>query len=117
MQETFSQASENVNVRMQMHKCTKQWRNLCEEGLYPQSKGVARIFGWGALSGAKQQIVRLASRVRRREVPPIMGAAPLRGFGGQAHGGGTGAKPPENFQDLMLILDPESTCKWHCKKN
>ena len=27
-----------------------------------------------------------------------------------------GAKPPENFQDFMLILDPESTCKWHCNK-
>ena len=22
----------------------------------------------------------------------------------------------ENFQDFMLILDPESTCKWHCNK-
>ena len=30
--------------------------------------------------------------------------------------GGLGAKPPENFQDFMLILDPESTCKWHCNK-
>ena len=22
----------------------------------------------------------------------------------------------ENFHDFMLILDPESTCKWHCDK-
>ena len=41
----------------------------------------------GAQSGAKQQIVRLASRVRRREVPPIelqlwSGAHPLKGLGG-----------------------------------
>ena len=28
----------------------------------------------------------------------------------------TAAKPPENVQDFMLILDPESTCKWHCNK-
>ena len=23
----------------------------------------------------------------------------------------------ENFQDFMLILDPESTCKWYCNKS
>ena len=27
-----------------------------------------------------------------------------------------GAKPPENLWDFMLILDPESTCNWHCNK-
>ena len=42
------------------------------------------------------------------------GATP---FGGKAPGGGLGAKPPEIFQEFMLILDPESTCKWHCNKN
>ena len=74
------------------------------------AEGVAKIFGRGALSGAKQQIVRLASRVRRREVPPIelllwSGAQPS-----------LGANPPENFQDFVLILDPESTCEWHFNK-
>ena len=29
----------------------------------------------------------------------------------------SGAQPPENFQGFMLILDPESTCNWHCNKN
>ena len=24
--------------------------------------------------------------------------------------------PPENSRDFMLILDSESTCKWHCSK-
>ena len=28
-----------------------------------------------------------------------------------------GAKPPDNFKDFMIILYPESTCKWHCNKN
>ena len=60
----------------------------------------------GALSGAKQQVVRLASRVRRRKVPPIE----LRLWSGARQLGGLGAKPP------LLILDPESTCKWHCNK-
>ena len=46
-------------------------------------QGVARIFGSGTLSGAKQR---------------------------------SGGCNPENFQDSMLILDPESTCKWHCNK-
>ena len=27
-----------------------------------------------------------------------------------------GARPPENVQDFMLILDLESTCKCHCNK-
>ena len=76
-------------------------------------KGVARISGRGALSGAKQHIVRLASRVRPREVPPIelrlwTGARPPFGVWGRS--------PPENFQDFKLMLDPESTCKWHCNK-
>ena len=30
---------------------------------------------------------------------------------------GLGTKPPvENSQDFMLILDAESTCKWHSNK-
>ena len=36
--------------------------------------------------------------------------------GGAASFEGQGAKPPENFQNLMLILDPDSTCKWLCNK-
>ena len=26
------------------------------------------------------------------------------------------AKPPEHFQDFMIILDLKSTCKSHCNK-
>ena len=37
----------------------------------------------------------------------VRGATPL-GLGGRS--------PPENFQDFMLILDPESTCNGHCNK-
>ena len=37
-----------------------------------------------------------------------LGAKPLVGVRGQS--------PPENFQDFMFILDPESTYKWHCNK-
>ena len=70
----------------------------------------------GALSGATQQIVRLASQVGRRELPPIelrllSGVLPPPPLGANPP---VGAKPPENFQDFMLILDQESTCKWHC---
>ena len=36
--------------------------------------------------------------------------------GGATLFGGLGARPPDNFHDFMLILDPESTCKWHCNK-
>ena len=36
--------------------------------------------------------------------------------GRKASGGGLGGEAPGNYQDLMLILDPESTCKWHCNK-
>ena len=43
----------------------------------------------------------------RRETP----------FWGKAPGGGKGTKPTENFQDFMIILDPESTCKWHCNRS
>ena len=67
----------------------------------------------GALSGAKQQVVRLASRVRRRELPPTE----LRLWsGGTTPLGVLEAKPPVGFRDFMLILDPKSTCKWHCHK-
>ena len=38
------------------------------------------------------------------------------GSGALPQWGVRGAKPPENFQGLMLILDPESTCNWHCIK-
>ena len=53
-----------------------------------------------------EHIVRLASRVRRHEVPPIelrlwSGAQPLTGFWGSG-----GRSPPENFQVFMLIFDP-----------
>ena len=46
------------------------------------------------------------------------GATPL-GVWGQIPSSSVGVRgrsPPENFQDFMLILDPESTCKWHCNK-
>ena len=53
-------------------------------------KGVARIFGRGALSGAKRQTVRIFSRVRQREVPPMelhlgQGAQPPMWLGWQSH--------------------------------
>ena len=35
---------------------------------------------------------------------------------GSPQRGVRGAKPPENLQGFMLILDPESTCNWHCNK-
>ena len=75
----------------------------------------------GALSGAKQQVVRLASRVRRREVPPIKlqlwsgGATPLGGLGAKPPVG-LGCEVPGKFSGFYVILDPESTCKWHCNK-
>ena len=86
------------------------YMQLC--GNYMQGRS-QNFWQRGALSGAKQHIVRLASRVRRREVPPIE----LRLWsGGATPFGGLEAKPPENIQDFMLILDPESTCKWHSNK-
>ena len=81
------------------------------------TQGRSQVFlTGGALSGAKQQIVRLASRVRWREEskielrgaqPPLRAKPPVLV---------RGAKPPENFQDFKLILDPESTCKWNSNK-
>ena len=47
----------------------------------------------------------------------LRGRNPLWGFGGKAPVGFRGVKPQGKIcQDFMLMLDPESTCKWHCNK-
>ena len=59
-------------------------------------KGVARILGRGSAIWSE-----------------ATDSATL-GVGDKAPGRGLGMRsPPENFQDFMFILDPESTCK--CK--
>ena len=44
------------------------------------------------------------------------GAQPHSGIWGKLRWEVRGSKPPENFQGVMLILDPESTCKRHFNK-
>ena len=86
-------------------------------------KGVARIFGWGSAiwSKATDSVTCFASEAVQsafdRATDVVRGAQLPLGFWGRSPWWGVrGAKPPENLQDLLIILDPESTCKWHCSK-
>ena len=74
------------------------------------------MFGWGSAiwSEVTDSATCFASEAARSAADRV--TAVVRGFGGKAPGGVRGAKPPENFQDFMIILDRESTCKWHCNK-
>ena len=60
----------------------------------------------GALSGVMRQIVRFFCTSEALIELLLDSGASKRGLAG---------RPPVNFQDFMLILDPEST--WHCNKS
>ena len=89
-------------------------KRLNSEGPFQATcKGVARIVGKGGAiwKEATDSVTCFASEVARtaadRATAVVRGRNPPRGLG---------AKPPENIQDFMLILDPERTCEWHCNK-
>ena len=58
--------------------------------------------------------MRLAAANRASAV--VRGCDPSGGLGAKPPVGVRGRNPLENFQDFMLILDPESNCKWQCNK-
>ena len=75
-------------------------------------QGVARIFGRGSAtwSEATDSATFFASQAARSAADRA--TAVVRGpFVG------LGAKPPAGVEDFMMILNYESTCKWHVNKN
>ena len=111
-----------INCILQRWQAAKRERDKNTAG---RSKGVVRIFGRGSAiwSEATDSATCLASEVARsaanQATAVVRGRFPLlcSGIWREAPGGRIGVQsPPENFQDVMLILDTESTCKRHFNK-